>query len=194
MAKTFTSAAFLIAAVAAIPNPNPSTAACTPGKIAQPTMWNLYPSQPDLSQSPFTYLEVQIFESYPQLQQVAVFSGIPPTAKSCTLGWSQSDSTSRTFVVEGSGLIAASPLTGFPAEGEPVSTNSIKPFETAVDDALTPDFTSWDQVAAAWNHTAGAVDCAEEIHLKLEIDARNGDGHVYFEQDAANGLYVSYTC
>ncbi|KAI1086375.1 hypothetical protein F5B19DRAFT_162879 [Rostrohypoxylon terebratum] len=172
----------------------PAPTACQSGSIFEPTMYNLYPSQPDLSQSPVSYLQVQASEKDPQLEQVAIFRGIPSNAKTCALMWAQASESERTFVVDGSGLTAIQPLTGFPSAGAPVSANSIKPFESA--DAPThSDFTFWDkQSKDAVNHTVGLIQCAEQVYYKLSLDTLNGDGHVYLEQDAKNGFYVTYTC
>lgn len=174
--------------------PTPPPAACTSGSIFKPTMYNLYPSQPDLSQSPVSYLQVQVSGTNPQLEQVAVFSGIPSNAKTCSLMWAQAAESERTFVVDGSGLTSILPLTGFPSTGSPVSANSIKPFESG-EKATHSDFTFWDkQSKDAVNHTVGAIECAEEVYYKMSIDTENGDGHVYLEQDGKNGFYVTYTC
>ncbi|KAI1206513.1 uncharacterized protein F4807DRAFT_439395 [Annulohypoxylon truncatum] len=174
----------------------PAASTCQSGSIWQPTMYNLYPAQPDLSVSPVTYLQVQASNgTQPSLEQVAAFSGIPRSAKTCTLMWAQAAESERTFVVDGSGLTAIQPLSGFPAPGTPVSANSVKPFVSGGARPTHADFTYWDkQSKDAVNHTVGAFACAEAVYYKLSIDAASGDGRVYLEQDGKNGLYVTYTC
>ncbi|KAI2465852.1 hypothetical protein F4781DRAFT_407587 [Annulohypoxylon bovei var. microspora] len=174
----------------------PPATTCQSGSVWQPTMYNLFPTQPDFSQTSVSYLEVQVRGTEPQLEQVAVFQGIPAGAKTCTLSWAQASEAERVFVVDDSGYTSVLPLTGFPAAGSPVSSASVKPFEPAdAAAAKHPDFTFWDkQSKDAATHTAGVVACAEEMYFKVAIDTTNGDGHVYLEQDAKNGFYISYTC
>ncbi|KAI0889307.1 uncharacterized protein GGS22DRAFT_153618 [Annulohypoxylon maeteangense] len=171
----------------------PPTATCQSGSIWQPTMYNLDLLQPDLSQTPVTYLQVQASGASKQLEQVVVFSGIPAGAKTCNLMWAQAAEAERTFVVDGSGLAAILPLTGVPSL---VSANSIKPYLPAADTKpVHPDFTFWDkQSKDAATHTVGRFNCAEEVYYKIQLDTQNGDGRVYLEQDGKNGLYVTYEC
>ena len=181
-----------------------SAASCPTGTgtatIAQPTLYNLYPSQPAVAEAPVSFLQIQRYQNQSVFEQAAVFSGIPAGATSCTLGWRQAAPAERHFIVVGSALIAALQLQGFPpASGSPsgpvVSYASVEPFEKATNaTALHPDFTAWDKVAEAQGHIAGTVACAEEIYLKLSLDGRNGDGHLYFNQDEKNGFYVTFTC
>ncbi|KAI1097298.1 hypothetical protein F4804DRAFT_328000 [Jackrogersella minutella] len=183
--------------LAAAPIPTPAAACASgAGSVWQPTMYNLSPSEPDKSQAAVTFLQVQAGGDSPQAEQVAVFRGVPAAAKACTLHWAQAAEAERTFVVDGSGYTSVLPLTGFPAAGAPVSSSSIAAFEPADDGKAThPDFTFWDkQSKNAVNHTAGAVDCAEDLYFKVSIDTLNGDGHVYLQQDSKNGLFITYTC
>ncbi|KAL7627939.1 hypothetical protein AAE478_002134 [Parahypoxylon ruwenzoriense] len=185
-----TSSATTVAAAGACPT------AGTTGSIWQPTMYNLYPSEPDLAQTPVSYLQVQVHGTDPQLEQAVVFRGIPAEAKTCTLSWAQADASERNFVVVDSGLISVQPLAGFPdvGQGEPVTSDSVDAFVDPAVKPLRPDFTFWDKTEAATPHTAGPIDCAQDVYFKVNIDARNGDGHVYLEQDAKNGFYIEYTC
>ncbi|OTA99769.1 hypothetical protein M426DRAFT_251924 [Hypoxylon sp. CI-4A] len=192
---TATSIILPTATTTTTPSSTAAAAACPTGtasaSIWQPTMYNLYPSDPDLAQDPVSYLQVQVHEQDPQLEQVAAFHGIPSEAKKCFLGWGQGKPEERTFVVDHSGLTSLFQLTGFPAE--PVSSNSVAPFVPA--DSTHADFTSWDDAShPEQKHDNGEIDCAESIYFKLALDTENGDGHVYMEQDAKNGLFVSYTC
>ncbi|OTA93598.1 hypothetical protein M434DRAFT_395530 [Hypoxylon sp. CO27-5] len=172
-------------------------ATCTSGaSIWQPTMYNLFPAEPDKTQPAVSYLQVQEQENQAPLEQVAVFQGIPATATKCSLNWAQAAEAERTFVVDHSGYTSVLQLTGFPAAGEPISSASIAKYEPADQSkAKHPDFTFWDkQSKDAQTHSAGQVDCAENIYLKVALDTLNGDGRVYLEQDAKNGFYVTYEC
>ncbi|KAI6080961.1 hypothetical protein F4821DRAFT_250384 [Hypoxylon rubiginosum] len=166
-------------------------------KIWQPTMYNLYPSEPDRAEAPVSHLEVSHKSATdPAVEQVAVFSGIPASAKSCTLGWAQGAAAERVFKVENSGLVSTLQLTGFPSDVSKVSSASVAAYEPtdAVKAGLTIDFTNWDKVLTAAPHSGGPVDCAETIYVKVGIKTTNGDGYVYMDQDAKNGLTISYTC
>ncbi|XXG98876.1 hypothetical protein Hte_005206 [Hypoxylon texense] len=171
-------------------------AACPTGtdsiKIWQPTMYNIYPSDPSRSEASVSRLEVGTDD--PAVAQVAVFRGIPAGAKSCTLGWSQADASERRFVVDRSGLVDTTQLTGFPSSGA-VSAASVASYEPE-DPAKTHtlDFTFWDKTEKATSHTGGAVDCAESVYVKIALDKANGEGHVYMDQDGKNGLTLSYAC
>ncbi|KAI4859245.1 hypothetical protein F4820DRAFT_440382 [Hypoxylon rubiginosum] len=185
----------------AVPAPPTTTtvaaAACPTGtgsvKLWQPTMYNLYPSEPDRAEASVSRLEVG---TAPALEQVAVFRGIPASAKSCTLGWSQADASERVFVVEKNGLLSTVPLTGFPADDTKVSAASVAAYEPKDDSAedSTMDFTFWDQTEKATNHTGSPVACAENIYIKVALNPVNGDGHLYMYQDGKNGITLSYTC
>ncbi|KAI1379629.1 hypothetical protein F4677DRAFT_409814 [Hypoxylon crocopeplum] len=173
----------------------PACPSGTNGSVWQPTMYNLYPSEPSKAAPAVSYLQVHMQGDEPHLEQAAVFRGIPSGAKTCTVNWAQADEALRTFVVEHSGLIEVLPLTGFPAEGTPISSASVAPFVPAdASGATHPDFTFWDQTKTAVTHTAGQIPCAEDIYVKLALDPTNGDGHVFMEQDAQNGFYITYTC
>ncbi|KAI1776617.1 hypothetical protein F4818DRAFT_457402 [Hypoxylon cercidicola] len=175
-----------------------AAAACPTGtsaKIWQPTMYNIYPSEPERAEAPVSHLEVRIHGADPALQQVAVFGGIPAAARTCTLGWAQAAASERVFVVEKSGLLETQQLAGFPAAGAPASAAGVAAYEPA-DPARTHsmDFTFWDHTEAAAVHVGSQVDCAEHVYVKVALDPVNGDGHVYMDQDAKNGLTLTYTC
>ncbi|KAI1417028.1 hypothetical protein F5Y13DRAFT_153576 [Hypoxylon sp. FL1857] len=170
--------------------------ACTNGTIWKPTMYNLYPGEPDKTEPAVSYLQVQVQEGKPEIDQVAVFQNIPATAQKCFLNWAQAAEAERTFTVDDSGYTAVQQLSGFPGAGEPISSASIAKYEPAdKTKAKHPDFTFWDkQSKDAQTHSAGEIDCAENIYVKVSLDTLNGDGHIYMEQDDKNGFYVTYTC
>ena len=177
-----------------------SAASCPSGTetaiISQPTMYNLYPSLPTAAEAPVSFIQIQQHDNRSIYEQAAVFTGIPAEATSCTLGWRQADASARLFVVVGSALVASLQLQGFPTGSPPVvSWASVEPFvEASNTTALHPDFTAWDKIQDANDHIAGGITCAQEIYLKLALDGRNGDGHLYFNQDEKNGFYVAYSC
>ncbi|KAI2621189.1 hypothetical protein GGR54DRAFT_91930 [Hypoxylon sp. NC1633] len=182
-----------------LPTPTPITttpAACPTGSIWQPTMYNLYPTDPTRSEAAVTRLDITTLNS-PTTEQAMVFHGIPAGATRCTLHWAQAGAAERTFVVEHSGLVSVAPLTGFPAAGSPVSIASLAPFAEADDAAgaaFDVDFTFWDATLTATDHVGSPVACAESVYLKVGLDATNGAGHVLLEQDARNGFYIEYEC
>ncbi|KAK2063391.1 hypothetical protein LY76DRAFT_588571 [Colletotrichum caudatum] len=58
------------------------------------------------------------------------------------------------------------------------------------------DFTFWDQpqYAAPATHGGPAVECRERIVVELAVNLGNGqDGRVFMQDDAENGLYISYS-
>ncbi|KAI0841186.1 hypothetical protein F5Y06DRAFT_260881 [Hypoxylon sp. FL0890] len=170
--------------------------ACSTGSVWQPTMYNLLPGEPDKTQPAVSYLQFQVQDNQPEQEQVAVFQGIPASAKTCYLNWAQAAEAERTFTVDGSGYSTVEQLTGFPAAGQPISSASIAQYEPAdKSKAQHPDFTFWDkQSKDAVTHKGGEIDCAENVYLKVALDTLNGDGRVYMEQDAKNGFYITYTC
>ncbi|KAI1073935.1 hypothetical protein F5B20DRAFT_565248 [Whalleya microplaca] len=175
-----------------------ATAACPTGtakaKVNKPTMYNLYPDQPDLSEPSVSRLEIRVGKDVTPLNQVAVFKGIPEGAKHCTMGWSQADSAHRNFSTTGSGLVTLNQLTGFPADGAPVSSSSVAKFEDPAAPKTSPEFTRWDESAEASDHTNGQVDCSTEMYFKISPGEGNNEGYVYLDQDDNNGLWVQYTC
>ncbi|KAI0388095.1 hypothetical protein F5Y04DRAFT_241648 [Hypomontagnella monticulosa] len=165
----------------------------TTNTIWQPTMYNLYPSEPEKAQDAVSHLHISYHKDAPALEQVAIFH-LPANAKTCSLNWAQADEAERTFVVDESGLASILPLTGFPAAGTPVSAASVAPYEPATG-STHADFTFWDKQAKdATTHSVGNFVCAENVYFKLSIDSVNGDGEVFMEQDKKNGFFVTYTC
>ena len=128
------------------------------------------------------------------IEQAIVFKGIPAEAKKCSLNWKQADESERSFIVEGQGLTSITQLEGFPAEGEPVTFNSLRAFEGG-DDATSfgPEFTGWPETKGASEHLAGAIDCSEDIYLRISVRLSAGDGFIYLAQDEKNGFYIAYT-
>ncbi|KFA75937.1 hypothetical protein S40288_05874 [Stachybotrys chartarum IBT 40288] len=164
-------------------------------RIWQPDMYYIYPQDATLAKASVTGLHIEAFTNLSQIEQVAVFRGIPAGATNCVSGWSQANKTDRVFIVKGdSGLTRMRPLSGFPAPGEPVSYASIQPFDTAGEtEQFGADFTLWDdEQYQQWDHTNGPVDCAEEIYIKVAIRDPLVKASVYMEQDTANGLWIDY--
>ena len=164
-------------------------------KIWQPEMYNIYPQAPDVSKAPVTGLHIETFEDKSQLEQVAVFRGIPADATNCSLGWSQDTKENRVFILKGSsGLTRIRQLSGLPSEGDGVSFSSVKPFDDAPEDeGLGPDFTLWDdEQYDDWDHLAGGLDCAEEIYLKIKLRTPEEKASLYMAQNEKNGFWIEY--
>jgi hypothetical protein len=164
-------------------------------RIWQPEMFYLYPQNATSSKAPISGLYIEAYANVSQIEQVAVFRGIPAGATNCVSGWSQANKTDRVFIVKGeSGLSRMRPLSGFPADGEPVSFASVQPFDTANDtQQFGADFTFWDdEQYQQWDHTNGPVECAEDIYIKVAIRDPLVKASIYMEQDTANGLWIEY--
>ena len=127
------------------------------------------------------------------IEQAIVFKGIPAEAKKCSLWWKQADVSERSFTVAGQGLTSIIQLSGFPAEGEPVSFNSLQQFEHEGAVSMGPEFTGWPNVKGASTHLAGSIDCSEDLFFRISIRVSQGDGFIYLAQDEKNGFYVAYT-
>ncbi|KAH9894543.1 hypothetical protein F4778DRAFT_783976 [Xylariomycetidae sp. FL2044] len=190
-----------------------TTPACTPGRLSQPTMYSLYPTEPDRAEPAVTELHVQMLGNVSRLEQLAVFPPsrgiIPADAKFCTLRWVQAAIADRHFTVKDSGLVSALQLSSSDVPSEGVSAAGVAPL---VEDAvargnvdLHPDFTAWDtDEFGEYTHTAGSVDCsggtagaageAGALAFRVKIDGRNGGGHLYLGQDEKNGLVIDYGC
>jgi hypothetical protein len=175
--------------------PQPWRAEINGTYVFQPEMYNIYPQQPDLARPVGADLHLETYGGQSQLEQVAVFRGLPTGAKSCTLGWSQSDKPSRAFIVKGdSGLSLVRPLSGFPADG-PISYAAIQPFDDASEDEqFGPDFTLWDdEQYQEYAHIGGSVKCAGDIFVKISLRYPEQKTSLYLGQDEKNGLWIEYT-
>jgi hypothetical protein len=139
-------------------------------------------------------MEVHRSENASVLENVAIFEGIPVTAKICTLGWVQAAKAERTtFIVTGNGLLAVQQLTRIPARRitwhniAPIARESVEQGKPL----LHPDTTFWPDIETQSNHIAGYVDCAETIYLKVQVDDRSAEGYVYLGQDLRDGLTLA---
>ncbi|KAI8965561.1 hypothetical protein F5Y11DRAFT_344437 [Daldinia sp. FL1419] len=172
-------------------------AACkngTKGSLWQPSMYNVFPEDPDHSEPSVSYIDVRAEENGRPKDQVIVFRGIPAGAKSCAINWDQAAESERNFTVYDSGYVSLLQLDGFPY-GVPVTWNSVAAFEPDGKNATHADFTYWDkQSKDAFPHLIGPVDCGEEIYVRLAIDTLSGYGRVFMDQDKKNGFHIDYTC
>ncbi|KAF6785951.1 hypothetical protein CSOJ01_15505 [Colletotrichum sojae] len=178
----------------------PTAATATPGTKAHPQHFNIYQvDQPNHGTDNVPHLDLHTNIT----RQVVVFDGIPATAKSCSLNWRQGPIATRVFRVQGSGLVSSRQLKseGFPVwtPGSDVLINptTIKPFQGSDDDFSTGlDFTLWDapEYPDAQPHGGPGVKCEERIVVELAVNLNNGqDGRVFMQDDAENGLYISYS-
>ncbi|KAI8262024.1 hypothetical protein K4K58_000928 [Colletotrichum sp. SAR11_239] len=178
----------------------PSASTATPGLIAHPQHFNVYQSasQPNHPTDNVPHLDLHTNIT----RQVVVFTGIPPSAKTCALGWRQGPIETRVFRVDGNGLVSSRQLKseGFPTwtTGSDVLINptTIKPFQEGSEFVPGMDFTFWDQpeFSAPATHGGPSVKCQERIVVELAVNFNNGqDGRVFMQDDAENGLYISYS-
>ncbi|KAI3323481.1 hypothetical protein HD806DRAFT_496831 [Xylariaceae sp. AK1471] len=159
----------------------------------QPTMYRVYPTAPNISEASVSQLEVQRWDNASILENIVVFEGIPPNAKTCTLGWVQAAKAERTtFIVTGNGLLAAQQLTRIPKRRMTWHNIALIAKESVEQGKplLHPDTTYWPDIETQSSHIAGFVDCAEAIYLKIQIDDRSGDGYVFLGQDVRDGLTI----
>jgi hypothetical protein len=137
---------------------------------------------------------------------VVSFSGAPPSAKTCVLGWGQSV-LGRNLANYGSATLlrvwqldlGGKALTDVV---EKVTLNTIKPI-------IKPgsmqggkgygiggaDFGGWAKEVKTQQHTTGTVECAEEMAFYIEFDDDVQEGMIITLQDPAAqaGWFVSYT-
>jgi hypothetical protein len=156
-------------------------------------MHNIFPQETDAHRGPLTGLHLETYGNRSQLEQVAVFRGIPAGASNCVLLWEQADKDSRTFIVKGSsGLTRMSLLDGLP-DGD-ITFASIQPFDTALEsERFGADFTLWDDEAyGAQTHIANSIPCAEEVFVKIAMRDPTIKTSLYLGQDDNNGLLIQY--
>ncbi|KAK6957953.1 hypothetical protein Daesc_000744 [Daldinia eschscholtzii] len=181
----------------ALPGYSTAPVACAPGTNGsawEPTMYNIFPEDPDHSEPSVSFIRIATEENKAPIEQVIVFRGLPAGAKKCNINWDQAAEAERNFTVTDSGYFGVQQLDGFPY-GEPVSYTSVSKFVDADAKVTHGDFTYWDkQSKTAWPHFIGPVDCAEEIYLKLTLDTAQGYGRVFMDQDKKNGFHLDYTC
>lgn len=176
----------------------PTNSTCQAGTVGTSTgrqMYVVLPSVPSYNSSAVSYFQA---ETGPvDIDQVGVFTGIPASAKNCTLMWKTGNYEERSFIVEGNGLLTPTQLKGLDST-QPVSWNAVTA-ATPIKPSLGADMTNWDQQQFRGStHVAGSVDCAAQISVQFEI---NKDGApagqnaiVYLKQDDKNGWYISYAC
>lgn len=174
-----------------VPVSTPTGTVSSSEVLPTPTMWNLDSAEPDCGEAAVGYLQVDL-QGAVSKEQAAVFRGIPAEAKRCSLGWKQADKGERNFQVGEQGMTKVRQLSGFPAEGEPVTFNSLREFEPANATVWSPDFSFWPDYDQ-WDHPSGQIQCSEDIYLRIVINKEGGDGFVHLDQDEKNGFYIAYT-
>ncbi|KAK2046778.1 hypothetical protein LZ31DRAFT_574379 [Colletotrichum somersetense] len=200
--KLFFTLASVVSLAASLPHaPRECPQPVAPGMIAHPQHFNIYQSQPNHPTDNVPHLDLHTNIT----RQVVVFTGIPPAATTCSLGWRQGPIETRAFRVDGSGLVSSRQLKaeGFPtwtagtSDNVPINPTTIAPFQQG-DGEFTAgmDFTFWDQpqYSAPTTHGGPVVECQERIVVELAVNLDNGqDGRVFMQDDAENGLYISYS-
>ncbi|KAK6218829.1 hypothetical protein QIS74_06038 [Colletotrichum tabaci] len=199
--KIFLALASILSLAASLPHtPRECSQPVTPGVIAHPQHFNIYQSdsQPNHPTDNVPHLDLHTNIT----RQVVVFTGIPATAKTCSLGWRQGPVETRIFRVDGSGLVSSRQLKteGFPTwtKGSDVLINptTIAPFQEGSEFSSGMDFTFWDQpdFSAPATHAGPSVKCEERIVVELAVNLNSGqDGRVFMQDDAENGLFISYS-
>jgi len=180
-----------------IPGPTgPSPApVCAPGthKLYHTSLHTIQPAKPDTEvfSSKVAPLNYFISNSGPgeeaaTSEQVAVFSGIPTTAKNCQIGWSVG--AEREFVVTGNALTDVRSLKNpIPAK---MTYNSVQ--AATCESVGKADFTNWPQVTGAQqNHGVGSFDCTPEAAFRLSIGQL---GEVLLTPTPESGFFVKYDC
>ncbi|VUC32919.1 unnamed protein product [Clonostachys rosea] len=159
--------------------------------------YNLYPQEPERSEAPVQAVHVETYGGQSIREQVVIFKGIPPGAQQCQLKWAQAPTPNQVFIAKfGSNTepgISTRQLSGFPAEGVPLSYASVQPFDTK-DAATSPtiNFENWDTPGSSGTHNGGITDCAETIYFKLAFKNTTANMHAYMAQDYGNGLQMYY--
>lgn len=173
------------------PGPEVQTNECPPGQheIHQPQMWTIFSAYPNLAGTNGTDVSFsQVSNENSVRQQVAVFSGIPSTAKNCGLQWYHN--ATSTFIVDNSGLADVFAVkTPLPTS---VTWNTI---EAGLGQKIgQADFTSWPGFAGNPDHiVASGIECAPEMIFKVGLSGVAA-GDVELEQSENSGFYVQYEC
>ncbi|CAJ2509299.1 Uu.00g143250.m01.CDS01 [Anthostomella pinea] len=173
----------------------PSKPACVPGtKIAiwQPEMWTIYPSNPTAQDSPVTGLNLVRHAEASINEALAVFTGIPKEAKTCTLGWGASVKGERTetFFVKDNGNTEWLQVPGKPP-GK-VTWNSVRPYVLNGGKSSGLDLTGGSDTDAAVAGIGCQLDCAETMYLYGIITDASA-GSIFLDQDFQNGLNMQVT-
>ncbi|KAK1994074.1 hypothetical protein LX36DRAFT_714132 [Colletotrichum falcatum] len=197
--KLFIALAGIVSLAASLPPaPRQCPQPVAPGIVANPRHFNIYQSQPDHPTDSVPHLDLHTNIT----RQVVVFAGVPQAATACSLGWRQGPAATRVFRVDGSGLVSSRQLAAdeaFPAWAAAplVNPTTIAPLQLAAGDfSAGMDFTFWDrpEFDAPATHAGPLVDCRETIVVELAVNLANGqDGRVFMQDDAENGLYISYS-
>jgi len=111
------------------PSPPPPPACRTAGRVIAPQLLDLQVRSPDAPATNTSGNLMAIFRDdstgHRFQDQVALFSGIPKDAKTCTLGWRQNGSPTRNFVrYDNGGLVSARFVPSLPSS---VTLNAVKP-------------------------------------------------------------------
>ncbi|KAK2023768.1 hypothetical protein LX32DRAFT_697662 [Colletotrichum zoysiae] len=201
--KLFLALAGMVSLAASLPHaPRECPQPVAPGTVAHPQHFNIYQSQPDHPTDSVPHLDLHTNVT----RQVVVFAGVPAAATTCSLGWRQGPVETRAFRVDGSGLVSSRQLSaeGFPAwtagsssDNVAINPSTIAPFQRGAGEFTAGmDFTFWDRpgYSAPRPHGGPAVECGERIVVELAVNLDNGqDGRVFMQDDAENGLYISYS-
>lgn len=162
-------------------------------KVFLPDLFNIY-IYPNVAPFPSTATALNVMKgssSGSEQQQVARWQGIPTTATTCTIGWAMT--ADRAFSVYDNGLVRFQQMLGLPDPN--VTVDTIKDYENPNGKTGSMDFTFWPETTGPRFSIGGPVDCGSQVVVKLWKDVIDGgNGSVTMEQNAANGLFLSYNC
>jgi len=173
-------------------NTRQATPACTNGKARfyQPDLHNIYiyANTPSFSSTSDTLTVMNGSSTKSEQQQIAVWHNVP-SSTSCTMKWSVA--ADRSFSVYNNGLIGTQQLVGLPLGN--ITADSISGLESSTPPTSALDFTFWPEIAGPHDHVGPAVQCGDEVVVKLFKDD-TAPGLIMLEQDEQNGLYLEVDC
>jgi hypothetical protein len=168
------------------------------GQYALPVLYNVRPQQPTIARPPVDGIHMEVFNGTSQLEQVAIFRGIPAGARDCSIRVRVADKLDRIFltniqsVANGESFVTNIHLLS-QAPVEPVTFQSIQ--GTYQEDVRVGgiEFANWDVAAVgAGTFSTYSVDCAETLTFKFGLRQPVAEKSVYIGQDQWNGYYLHY--
>jgi hypothetical protein len=179
--------------------PGLSAAAVDTKSRVYPTLYTVFPQLPDEARPPVGGIHMEAYQNLSQVEQVAVFRGVPAGARNCALGLHQADKPGRVFVASPKGKIESlvtniQRMTQLPDGGNAsVSWASIQGLWNDAERIGAFDFNGWDIATyGKWQIGIYAVPCAAESAFRLSLRQLAEEKNVYMQQDEANGYFFEY--
>jgi hypothetical protein len=164
-----------------------------------PELYTIFPQIPDSHRPPVGGIHLEAYQNRSQVEQVALFTGIPTTARNCILGLHVADKPNRVFVASLKGPTFTEShvtnihlMTGFPPN-KTVSFNSIQGLYNETQRIGAFDFSNWD-LATIGEKLIGyyPTPCAQQLSFRLSLRQLVEEKSVYLQQNEQNGYYVEY--